>query len=31
MAGIVTLLNQAYHFGDKVIHVAYVQERNFNT
>lgn len=31
MAGIVILLNQVYRYGDKVIHVAYVQERNFNT
>lgn len=28
MAGIVTLLNEVY--GDKVIHLAYVQEENFN-
>lgn len=27
MAEIVTLLNQAYPYGEKVIHVIYVQER----
>jgi len=30
MAGIATLANQTYHYGDKVIHVAYEQARNFN-
>lgn len=30
MAEIFTLLNQAYPYGDKVIHVVYVQEENFN-
>lgn len=31
MSGIVTLLSQAYCYGDQVIHLTYVQEKNFNT